>query len=57
MARMYPERLPRILTDDPMRAAEARVYSRLGDSLEDDFTVMHGVPWRWGAPHVDQEFQ
>jgi hypothetical protein len=45
MARMYPERLPRILTDDPMRAAEARVYSRLGDSLDDGFTVMHGVPY------------
>jgi hypothetical protein len=45
MARMYPERLPRLLTDDPLRSAEARVYARLGEGLDDDFTVMHGVSY------------
>ena len=45
MARMFPERLPRSLTDDPKRQADVRVYARLRDTLDDHYVVLQGVPY------------
>ncbi len=44
MATIYPEKLPEHILQDPMRAAERRVYQALA-SLPGTFTVFYSVAW------------
>jgi hypothetical protein len=44
MARIYPERLPESVLQDPRRAAERRVYTLLSE-LPSTFTVFYSVAW------------
>jgi hypothetical protein len=50
MATVYPTPLPRRIEDDPMRAAERRVYKALRDGLGQEFSVFYGVAWLAAAP-------
>jgi len=45
MATIYPTPLPRHIEDDPMRAAERRVYEALRDGVGQEFSVFYGVAW------------
>lgn len=45
MAKIFPERLPQSVLNDPFRSAERKVYERLG-KLSDKFTVYYSVPWQ-----------
>jgi len=45
MARMFPNRIPKDIADDPRRGAERRVYDRLAATLDDGYTVFGWVPW------------
>ena len=50
MATIYPTPLPRCIEDDPMRAAERRVYEALRDGLGQEFSVFYGVAWLAATP-------
>jgi hypothetical protein len=45
MATLYPTPLPRYIEDDPLRAAERRVYDALREGLGQEFSVFYGVAW------------
>jgi hypothetical protein len=45
MARMFPNRIPKAVADDPRRGAERRVYDRLAATLDDGYAVFGWVPW------------
>ena len=45
MARMFPERLPQYILDDPKLAAERRVYNHLA-SLSDEYLVFYRCKWQ-----------
>lgn len=45
MARMWPRSLPREVWENPLRAAEIKVYNRLSEVLDESFTVFYSRPW------------
>ena len=45
MAALWPRKLPRSVLNDPRRQAEARVYERLAEVLDDTFHVFYSSPW------------
>jgi hypothetical protein len=45
MSKIYPERLPEVIRDDPKRSAEIRFYEA-ASQLSDRFTVFYGVSWQ-----------
>lgn len=45
MAKMWPERLPRSVRNNPLRSAECRIYDRLNKCLGDDWVVFYSRPW------------
>lgn len=45
MAKMWPRRLPREVLENPLRAAEIKVYNRLSEVLDESFTVFYSRPW------------
>ena len=45
MAILWPKILPPSVTEDSRRRSEVRVYNKLRDSLDDDFTVFYSRPW------------
>ena len=45
MAKVFPERLPQSIIDDPLRNAERMVYEQLA-KLSDRYTVYYSVPWQ-----------
>lgn len=53
MAVLYPTPLPRSVIDDPMRAAERKVYEALGAGLDAAHRVFYGVAWLAKAPEGD----
>ncbi len=50
MATIYPTPLPRSVQDDPLRAAERRVYEVLKEGLGSEFTVFYSVAWLAVSP-------
>jgi hypothetical protein len=44
-ARMWPRSLPREVLENPLRAAEIKVYNRLSEVLDESFTVFYSRPW------------
>lgn len=45
MSIIYPERLPESILNDPMRAAERKMYSAL-QKMNDSFVVFYSVAWQ-----------
>lgn len=45
MATMWPRKLPREVLENPLRAAEIKVYNRLSEVLDESFTVFYSRPW------------
>lgn len=45
MATMWPRALPREVIENPLRAAEIKVYKRLAEILDESFTVFYSRPW------------
>lgn len=45
MARMFPERLPRHVQEDPGRRGERHAYRLLDQQLDEQFHVFHSVAW------------
>ena len=45
MARLFPNRIPKDVADDPRRGAERRAYDRLAATLDDEYAVFGWVPW------------
>lgn len=50
MAIVYSTPLPRYVQNDPMRAADRRVYEALGEGLGRDHSVFYGVAWLARTP-------
>lgn len=45
MATMWPRVLPREVIENPLRAAEIKVYKHLAEVLDESFTVFYSRPW------------
>lgn len=45
MAKMWPRELPAEVLNDPLRAAERKVYRKLSEELDDSWTVFYSRPW------------
>jgi hypothetical protein len=54
MAVMWPRTLPQWVLQDPRRGAECDVYSRLGQVLDDSWSVYYSRPW-WGISRTGGE--
>ena len=54
MAVMWPEKLPRHITRNSLRAAEIRVFRRLEEVLEDPFVVFYSRPWLGEKPDGEE---
>lgn len=50
MAHLVPEPLPEYVREDPLRAAERKVYEQLGRQLPRHFTVYYSRPWMGLSP-------
>jgi hypothetical protein len=45
MPRLWPRRLPKLIRDNPLRAAEVKVFDRLALELDEHWTVFYSRPW------------
>lgn len=45
MAKIFPSRLQREITEDPRRSSEVAVYDSLRDQLSDEWHVFYSSPW------------
>lgn len=54
MAVMWPRTLPQWVLQDPRRGAECDVYRRLGQVLDDSWSVYYSRPW-WGISRTGGE--
>lgn len=50
MARMFPQKLPREVLEDPRRSAEVQVYNSLKEQLDDHYHVFYSSPWLGTMP-------
>lgn len=55
MATLWPGILPSVVTSDWRRQAEVRVYNKLRDVLDDDFTVFYSKPWLGIDEHGEEK--
>jgi len=51
---MWPRALPQWVLQDPRRSAECEVYRRLGQVLDDSWSVYYSRPW-WGISRTGGE--
>lgn len=51
---MWPRVIPREIQADKLRSTECRVYRRLQEDLDDDFTVFYSRPWLGEKPDGDE---
>lgn len=47
---MFPDPLPGYIRQDPLRAAECKVYDGLAEQLSSEYTVFYSRPWLGLAP-------
>lgn len=50
MARMFPQKLPREVLDDPRRSSEVLVYNSLSEQLDDHYHIFYSSPWLGTLP-------